>query len=69
MTKQKRIYTKYKIKVGYTTKHGGITKDPPRRLDEHKVRWPKCRMVKVGRCVTKDSALDWECRHGLQANG
>ena len=65
MTKQKRIYTKYKAKVGNTTVHGGITKNPPRRLKEHQDKWPRCHMVKVGRRVIKNSALAWERRNGF----
>jgi len=69
MTKQKRIYTKYKVKVRHKIVHGGMTKNPPRRLGEHQARWPTCRMVKLGRRVTKKSALQWEREHGYQANG
>lgn len=68
MTRQKRIYTKYKAKVGNTTIHGGITNNLPRRLREHRYKWPGCHIVKVGRRVTKDSGLDWERRNGYQAN-
>jgi len=68
MSKQKRIYTKYKMKVVNKVVHGGMTKDPPRREAEHQDKWPKSHMVKVGRRVTKRSALDWESRNGFQAN-
>jgi hypothetical protein len=68
MTKQKRIYTKYRVKVGHTTVHGGMTKNPPRRFGEHHNIWPTCHVIKVGRRVTKKSALQWEKDHGFQAN-
>jgi hypothetical protein len=68
MTKQKRIYVKYKVKVGNKVVHGGITTDPARRLREHRIKWPTCHMIIIGRRVSKDSGLDWEADNGFQAN-
>jgi len=69
MTKQKRIYSKYLFKTGNKIKHGGITINLKTRGYQHKCTWPNGHIVKVGRLVTKNSALRWEREKGFQVNG
>jgi len=60
-----RTHTKYRVKVGNTIKHGGITSRPlAKRAAEHKNTWPKSHVIKVGAKVTKKSALKWEKANG-----
>ena len=55
-----RNYYKYDFKVGKKIVHSGITKDLERREKEHQQKWPKGRIVQVGRRTTKDAAQKWE---------
>jgi predicted GIY-YIG superfamily endonuclease len=58
----KRDTYKYNIKVDNKIVHSGITNDLERREQEHKQRWPKGRIVKVGRVTTEEAARRWEER-------
>jgi predicted GIY-YIG superfamily endonuclease len=57
--KKRDTYT-YDFKVGNKIVHSGITNDLARREAEHRVRWPKGRIVKVGAAKTEESARAWE---------
>lgn len=59
MAKKRDTYT-YDFKIGNKIKHSGITKDLERRETEHKQRWPKGHIKKVGQAKTEESALKWE---------
>lgn len=61
MSKPRDTY-KYQVKAGRKVIYRGITKDLERRGAEHKARWPKSRIVQVGRRTTHERALDWERR-------
>lgn len=59
MAKQKDTL-KYHFKVGSRIVHRGVTNDLERREREHKVRWPKGHIQKVGNKTTRESAFAWE---------
>jgi hypothetical protein len=46
-------------------RHGGITNNLARREREHRVRWRDGTIHRVGRRVTRSSALAWERQHGF----
>ena len=56
----KRDTYTYDFKVGNKIVHSGITKDLDRREAEHKTRWPKGHIVKVGAAKTEEGAREWE---------
>jgi len=56
----KRDTNKYQFKVVNKIVHGGITNDLERREREHKAKWPKGHIVKVGNITTEDAARKWE---------
>lgn len=56
----KRDTYKYHFKVGNKIVHGGITNDLERREQEHKTKWPKGHIVKVGNITTEEAARQWE---------
>ena len=60
-----RPYQRYEVRVKGKTVHGGITTDLERRKQEHKQRWPKSTIRKVGGKVTEKSAREWEKGKGL----
>ena len=47
-------------KIGQKIVHSGITNDLDRREAEHKDRWPKGHIVKVGAAKTEEAAIAWE---------
>ena len=51
---------KYQFKVGNKIVHRGVTNDLSRREAEHKVRWPKGQIVKIGYKTTRERGLAWE---------
>lgn len=57
---KKRDTFTYDFKVGQKIVHSGITDDIERREMEHKERWPKGHIVKVGVAKTEEAALAWE---------
>lgn len=59
MARSRKTY-KYQFKVGNKIVHGGITTDLERREQEHKQKWPKGHISKVGRKTTEDAAREWE---------
>lgn len=60
-----RDTSKYHIKRGNQILHRGITNDLDRRHGEHKRRYGSdVKIVKVGRQVSRDSALQWERQGG-----
>ena len=61
---KRRDTCKYVFKVGNKTVHGGITKDLDRREQEHKEKWPKGHISKVGRRTTEEAARRWEKERG-----
>ncbi len=56
----KRDTYKYQVRVGRKIVHGGITKDPERRLEEHRQEWPNAKLTIVGRLTTETAARKWE---------
>lgn len=64
MSKPRDAY-KYYFKVGIKIVHGGITNDLERREQEHKQKWPKGHIVKVGRKTTEKAAKKWEKKKGF----
>lgn len=56
---------KYHFKVGNKIVHGGITNDLDRREQEHKQKWPKGHIVKVGKITTEEAARQWEKDNGF----
>jgi len=56
----KRDTYTYDFKVGNKIVHSGITNDLERRQSEHKARWPKGHIVKVGAAKTEKAARAWE---------
>jgi len=56
----KRDTYKYHFKVGGKIVRSGITDDLERREREHRQKWPKGHIVKVGRVTTEDAAQEWE---------
>jgi len=68
MTKQKRIWNKYLFKVANKVERGGITTNLEQRESQHRQKWPKGHIAKVGRRTTKSAALRWEREQGFQAN-
>ncbi len=63
MPKPRDTY-KYQQKVGNKIVHGGITNDLERREQEHQGKWPKSRIVQVGRATTEEAARKWEKEKG-----
>ncbi len=57
---KKRVYYTYDFKVGNTTVHSGVTRDPARREQEHRQQWDNGRLVIIGRARTEESARKWE---------
>ena len=53
---------KYEFKIGNKVVHSGITNDLDRREREHQNRpaWGRGHIRQVGRCTTRDGALQWE---------
>ncbi len=56
----KRDTYKYQVRVGRKIVHGGITKDPERRQEEHQQEWPNAKLTIVGRLTTEEAARKWE---------
>ncbi len=56
---------KYKVRVGRTVVHGGITKDLERREEEHQQKWPSAKLTQVGRRTTDEAAREWEKDKGF----
>ena len=61
----KRDTNKYLFKVGNKIVHGGITNDLERRETEHKQKWPKGHIFKVGNITTEEAARNWEKDKGF----
>lgn len=60
-----RNFTRYVVKIGNKTVHGGITERPlEERASEHKRNWPSSHVNKVGPKVTEKTAREWEEEHG-----
>lgn len=59
-----RPYTKYTVSVKGKVVHGSITTDLERRKREHKERWPKSIVRRMGGKVTEESAREWERKKG-----
>ena len=59
-----RDYYKYHLKRGRRVTRRGITNDLTRREAEHRVEFPKSRILQIGRRTTKEAALNWERRGG-----
>ena len=51
---------KYQVRVGRKIVHGGITKDPERREQEHQQERPNAKLTIVGRRTTEAAARKWE---------
>ena len=62
--KKPRDTYKYHLKVGSKIIYRGITEDIERRGAQHKSRYPKSRIVRVGRRTTRGRALEWERQGG-----
>ena len=60
-----RTFYKYKVRVGRTVKHGGITENPERREEEHQQEWPKAKLTTVGRKTTEEAARKWGKDNGF----
>ncbi len=45
--------------------HGGITNNLERRENEHKQKWPKGHILKVGNITTEEGARSWEKTEGF----
>ncbi len=60
----KRNTYKYQVRVGRKIVHGGITKDPERRQEEHRDEWPNAKLTIVGRRTTEEAARKWEEEKG-----
>lgn len=60
-----RNFYKYKFRVGHTVEHGGITKDPERREEEHQQEHPTGKLTVVGRKTTEEAARKWEKDNGF----
>ena len=65
MAQKPRNYSRYKVRVGRTVVHGGITEDPERREQEHQQKWPKAKLTTIGPKVTEESARKWEKDKGF----
>jgi predicted GIY-YIG superfamily endonuclease len=57
---KKRDTFTYDFKVGNKIMHSGTTTDLERREAEHRQRWPKGHIVKIGVAKTKEGALAWQ---------
>ncbi len=57
---KKRDTFTYDFKVGQQIVHSGFTKDLERRETQHKQRWPKGHIVKIGAAKTEEAAREWE---------
>ena len=62
--KPRNTYT-YVFKDGKKIVHKGQTEDLEQREQQHKQKWPKGRIVKIGKAKTKDGALEWEKKKGF----
>jgi len=65
MGQNPRTYYKYYFKIGKKVVHGGITEDLERREQEHKQKWQKGHIYKVGRKTTEEAAREWEKEKGF----
>lgn len=65
MSEQPRNTYRYHYKMGGKVVHSGITSDPARREADYQRAKPGGRLVRVGRKVTRESAIKWE-REQLQ---
>lgn len=63
MAKARTTY-KYHFKVGNRVVHRGVTNDLDRREREHRERWPRGRIEKIGGRATRARALEWERKGG-----
>ena len=63
MTSKRDTY-KYQFKNGKKIVHGGITDDLVRREQEHRQKWPKGHIKRVGRRTTEEAARSWEEEKG-----
>lgn len=61
---KKRDTFKYQVRVGRKIVHGGTTKDPERRQEEHRQDWPNAKLTTVGRRTTEEGARKWEEEKG-----
>jgi hypothetical protein len=50
---------KYQVKIGNKIIHKGITKHLENRGAVCQARWPKSRVVQVGRKTTREAAIVW----------
>jgi hypothetical protein len=65
VAKPRDTYT-YKFKVGNKVLHGGITKDPDRREQEHQANIAeKGHLLIIGNIKTEDGARKWEEDNGF----
>ena len=64
MAQKTRNTYKYQYKKGNSVIHGGITKDPERREQEHQRTWPGGHLRQVGRRTTEEAAREWEREKG-----
>ncbi len=64
MPNKPRDTYKYQFKIGNKVMHGGITKDLEQREADHKRKWPKGHITKVGRRTTEEAARKWEKENG-----
>lgn len=55
-----RDHYKYHWKIGNKIVESGITNNLERREEERQQEQPKGHIVKVGRMMTKEGALEWE---------
>ena len=62
MRKERDTY-KYHFEVDGKIIYRGVTNDLERREAEHRQRWPKGKIHKMGIKTTRSKALEWE-RHG-----
>ena len=51
---------RYHFKVGNEIVHRGITRNLDQRANQHRRRWPKGHIVKIGAMVSWESGLAWE---------
>lgn len=50
---------KYVVWLEGQSIHKDVTNDLARREEEHRARWPTCRVQQVGRKTTRGAALKW----------
>lgn len=51
---------KYVVKVDGRIIYRDVTNDLNRRAEEHKVRYPDCHIIQVGRRTTREQGLKWK---------